>query len=104
MISDTLTAALENGTVSMDEMTNTPGTNYTTILVLRELESHAVFTTNGQDADMRHFPLLVMIRVSSIHRGSCSCENRREATGGWGKQSSESYWSMTVRIRWKSMI
>jgi len=29
-----------------------PGTNYTTILVLRELESHAVFTTNGQDADI----------------------------------------------------
>jgi len=36
----------------MDGMTNTPGTNYTTILVLRELESHAVFTTNGQDADI----------------------------------------------------
>jgi len=52
MISDTLTTALENGTVSMDGMTNTPGTNYTTILVLRELESHAVFTTNGQDADI----------------------------------------------------
>jgi CRISPR-associated protein Csc2 len=52
MISETLTAALENGTVSMDEMTNTPGTNYTTILVLRELESHAVFTTNGEDADI----------------------------------------------------
>ncbi len=52
MISDTLTAALEDGTVSMDGMTNTPGTNYTTILVLRELESHAVFTTNGQDADI----------------------------------------------------
>ena len=52
MISDTLTAALDDGTVSMDDMTNTPGTNYTTILVLRELESHAVFTTNGQDADI----------------------------------------------------
>jgi len=52
MISETLTAALEDGTVSMDGMTNTPGTNYTTILVLRELESHAVFTTNGQDADI----------------------------------------------------
>ncbi|MFC4246117.1 type I-D CRISPR-associated protein Cas7/Csc2 [Natribaculum luteum] len=52
MISDTLTTALENGTVSMDGMTNTPGTNYTTILTLRELESHAVFTTNGQDADI----------------------------------------------------
>ncbi|WP_254864328.1 type I-D CRISPR-associated protein Cas7/Csc2 [Halovivax gelatinilyticus] len=33
-------------------MTNTPGTNYTTILVLRELESHAIFTTNGEDADI----------------------------------------------------
>ena len=52
MISETLTTALDNGTVSMDGMTNTPGTNYTTILVLRELESHAVFTTNGQDADI----------------------------------------------------
>ncbi len=52
MISETLTTALENGTVSMDGMTNTPGTNYTTVLVLRELESHAVFTTNGQDADI----------------------------------------------------
>lgn len=52
MLSDTVTTALENGTVSMDEMTNTPGTNYTTILVLRELESHAIFTTNGEDADI----------------------------------------------------
>ncbi len=52
MISETLTTALEDGTVSMDKMTNTPGTNYTTILVLRELESHAIFTTNGQDADI----------------------------------------------------
>lgn len=58
MISDTLTAALENGTVSMDEMTNTPGTNYTTILVLRELESHAVFTTNGQDADIASLSII----------------------------------------------
>lgn len=52
MLSDTVTTALENGTVPMDEMTNTPGTNYTTILVLRELESHAIFTTNGEDADI----------------------------------------------------
>lgn len=51
-MNDTITTALENGTVPMDEMTNTPGTNYTTILVLRELESHAIFTTNGQDADI----------------------------------------------------
>lgn len=52
MFNDTITTALENGTVPMDEMTNTPGTNYTTLLVLRELESHAIFTTNGQDADI----------------------------------------------------
>ena len=52
MLSDSVTTALENGTVPMDGMTNTPGTNYTTILVLRELESHAIFTTNGQDADI----------------------------------------------------
>ncbi len=65
MISKTLTAALEDGTVSMDEMTNTPGTNYTTILVLRELESHAVFTTNGQDAD---------IASLSVVRGDSSIE------------------------------
>jgi CRISPR-associated protein Csc2 len=52
MLSDTITEALADGAVSMDGMTNTPGTNYTTILVLRELESHAVFTTNGEDADI----------------------------------------------------
>lgn len=52
MIPDTVIKALENGTVPMDGMTNTPGTNYTTVLVLRELESHAIFTTNGQDADI----------------------------------------------------
>jgi CRISPR-associated protein Csc2 len=52
MIPDSITDALASGTVPVDGMTNTPGTNYTTILVLRELESHAVFTTNGQDADI----------------------------------------------------
>jgi CRISPR-associated protein Csc2 len=52
MLSDSIITALENGTVPMNGMTNTPGTNYTTILVLRELESHAIFTTNGQDADI----------------------------------------------------
>lgn len=52
MLSESVTTALKSGTVPIDEMTNTPGTNYTTILVLRELESHAIFTTNGQDADI----------------------------------------------------
>jgi CRISPR-associated protein Csc2 len=52
MLNESITTALENGTVPMDEMTNNPGTSYTTILVLRELESHAIFTTNGQDADI----------------------------------------------------
>lgn len=42
--------ALEEGTV--DELSNSPRNNYTSIVVLRELESHAVFTTNGQDADV----------------------------------------------------
>lgn len=42
--------ALEDGTV--EELTNSPHNNYTSIVVLRELESHAVFTTNGQDADV----------------------------------------------------
>lgn len=52
MLSESVTTALESGTIPIDEMTNTPGTNYTTILVLRELESHAIFTTNGEDADI----------------------------------------------------
>ena len=42
--------ALESGTVS--EHIHAPENNYTNILVLRELQSHAVFTTNGQDADI----------------------------------------------------
>ena len=42
--------ALEPGTVS--ELIHAPENNYTNILVLRELQSHAVFTTNGQDADI----------------------------------------------------
>lgn len=42
--------ALEPGTVT--DLVAAPENNYTTILVLRELESHAVFTTNGQDADV----------------------------------------------------
>lgn len=45
-----ITDALNQGTV--DELTNSPQNNYTSIVLLRELESHAVFTTNGQDADV----------------------------------------------------
>ncbi|ELZ96024.1 type I-D CRISPR-associated protein Cas7/Csc2 [Haloferax sulfurifontis] len=43
---------LERGTVSRDEMTIAPKNNFTNVLVLRELESHAVFTTDGQSADL----------------------------------------------------
>jgi CRISPR-associated protein Csc2 len=43
---------LEPGTVPADEMTVQPKSNFVNILVLRELQSHAVFTTNGQDADI----------------------------------------------------
>jgi CRISPR-associated protein Csc2 len=49
-LNDTIREALEPGTVP--DMVPAPENNYTTILVLRELESHAVFTTNGQDADV----------------------------------------------------
>lgn len=49
-LTDTTREALEPGTV--DDLIAAPENNYTTILVLRELESHAVFTTNGQDADV----------------------------------------------------
>lgn len=43
---------LERGTVHRDEMTTEPQNNFTNVLVLRELESHAVFTTDGQSADL----------------------------------------------------
>jgi len=43
---------LERGTVSRDEMTIAPENNFMNVLVLRELESHAVFTTDGQSADL----------------------------------------------------
>lgn len=48
---------LEPGTVPMDDMTVRPQSNYVNILVLRELQSHAVFTTNGQDADIASVPV-----------------------------------------------
>lgn len=49
-LSDSIQDALAPGTVN--EMVRAPENNFTTILVLRELKSHAVFTTNGQDADI----------------------------------------------------
>lgn len=52
MIDQTTYPELEPGTVPADEMTLRPESNYVNILVLRELESHAVFTTNGEDADI----------------------------------------------------
>ncbi len=48
---------LTPGTVPMDEMTLRPQSNYVNILVLRELKSHAVFTTNGEDADIATVPV-----------------------------------------------
>jgi len=62
---------LKNGTVS--ELTNKPENNYTSILVLRELESNAVFTTNGVDADIgtiaiedsEYNPVLMFMRKQS---------------------------------------
>jgi CRISPR-associated protein Csc2 len=52
MIDQTTHPELEPGTVPHDQMTLHPQSNYTNILVLRELQSHAVFTTNGEDADI----------------------------------------------------
>ena len=52
MINQTDYPELEPGTVPADEMTIRPQSNFVNILVLRELESHAVFTTNGEDADI----------------------------------------------------
>ena len=43
---------LERGTVAPDEMSIAPQNNFTNVLVLRELESHAIFTTDGQSADL----------------------------------------------------
>jgi len=43
---------LERGTVALDAMNLRPQNNFVNVLVLRELQSHAVFTTNGQDADL----------------------------------------------------
>lgn len=45
-----ITDTLYEGTV--EELTNSPENNYTNIVLLRELKSHAIFTTNGQDADV----------------------------------------------------
>jgi len=43
---------LERGTVSPNDMSIAPQNNFTNILILRELESHAIFTTDGQSADL----------------------------------------------------
>jgi CRISPR-associated protein Csc2 len=48
---------LERGTVPMDEMTVQPRSNYVNVVILRELRSHAIFTTNGQDADIASVPV-----------------------------------------------
>ena len=45
-----ITQKLEKGQVK--ELTNNPGNRFVNVLVLRELQSNAVFTTNGQDADV----------------------------------------------------
>lgn len=45
-----ITQKLEKGLVK--ELTNNPGNRFVNVLVLRELQSNAVFTTNGQDADV----------------------------------------------------
>ncbi|MCD4782838.1 MAG: type I-D CRISPR-associated protein Cas7/Csc2 [Candidatus Eremiobacteraeota bacterium] len=45
-----ITHKLEKGLVK--ELTNNPGNRFVNVLVLRELQSNAVFTTNGQDADV----------------------------------------------------
>jgi CRISPR-associated protein Csc2 len=52
MIDQNTYPELESGTVPATEMTLRPRSNFVNILVLRELESHAVFTTNGEDADI----------------------------------------------------
>ncbi|WGI17876.1 type I-D CRISPR-associated protein Cas7/Csc2 [Methanonatronarchaeum sp. AMET-Sl] len=62
---------LKNRTV--EELTNKPENNYVSILVLRELESNAVFTTNGVDADIgtisieeeEYNPVLMFMRKQS---------------------------------------
>lgn len=62
---------LDDGTV--EELTNKPENNYVSILILRELESNAVFTTNGQDADLgtisleddEYNPVLMFMRKQS---------------------------------------
>lgn len=52
MINQETYTELEPGTVPANKMTIRPRSNFVNILVLRELESHAVFTTNGEDADI----------------------------------------------------
>jgi CRISPR-associated protein Csc2 len=49
---DFTNTTLSKGTVPMDSMTNNPTMNYVNIVVVRELDSHAIFTTNGEDGDI----------------------------------------------------
>lgn len=48
---------LERGTVAPEAMNLRPRNNFVNVLVLRELQSHAIFTTNGQDADLASLAL-----------------------------------------------
>jgi CRISPR-associated protein Csc2 len=52
MINQDTYPQLEPGTVPMNEMSVQPRSNYVNVVLLRELQSHAVFTTNGEDADI----------------------------------------------------
>jgi CRISPR-associated protein Csc2 len=52
MIDQNTYPELEAGTVPINEMNVQPQSNYVNIVLLRELQSHAVFTTNGEDADI----------------------------------------------------
>lgn len=57
MINQDTYPELKPGTVPMDAMTVRPQSNYVNLVLLRELQSHAVFTTNGQDADIATVPV-----------------------------------------------
>jgi len=52
MIDQNTYPELERGTAAADEMNIRPRNNFVNVVVLRELQSHAVFTTNGEDADL----------------------------------------------------
>lgn len=52
MTSQAILDALDSGTADEDNIPMQPENDCVTILVLRELKSHAIFTTNGEDADL----------------------------------------------------